>query len=225
MIPIIDGKTHHFIVGGVYDGVFVAKDTETGTLWNHVTGEGMYGPLADRRIPVSNLLQMNVEQALAIDPKIHVAISNRPFISGAQRAARDDQGKVLSSRFLSTMGPEDTRRPRMELGLGVWTDTTRRFYPLSSIRLRGEAFLDEIDGRTLLVYVDPEAFTPAALFVNANEARLEGQTIQLDTGAVVRSGVLLGPEGRRQQVERPNQLFTRWYGFALTFPAPDVFGG
>jgi hypothetical protein len=30
--------------------------------------------------------------------------------------------------------------------------------------------------------------------------------------------------GRRQSSERPQQVFTWWYGFALTFPGTEVFG-
>jgi len=225
MIPTIDGKPHRFIVGGLYDGVFVAQDIETKTLWNHVTGEALHGPLAGRHLPVSNLLQMNVKQALAMDPEVRVAISTRPFVSGARRSQLANPNADLNDRFMSTMGPEDTRRPRMELGLGVWTGTTHRFYPLERIRQRGEAFVDEIDGRKLLVYIDPEAATPAALFVNAGGAKAVGKEIRLDTGDVVRSGVLMDPRGRRRNVDSPQQLFTRWYGFALTFPGCDVFGG
>ena len=43
--------------------------------------------------------------------------------------------------------------------------------------------------------------------------------------AIVRSGgVVLDGRGRRQNAERPQQVFTRWYGFALTFPGTEVLG-
>ncbi len=29
--------------------------------------------------------------------------------------------------------------------------------------------------------------------------------------------------GTRVDVERPQQLFSRWYGFALTFPGTEIF--
>ena len=64
-----------------------------------------------------------------------------------------------------------------------------------------------------------------ALCVNAGGAKAVGKEIRLDTGDVVRSGVLMDPRGRRRNVDSPQQLFTRWYGFALTFPGCDVFGG
>lgn len=113
----------------------------------------------------------------------------------------------------------------MELGLGVWTGATHRFYPLERIRQHGEAFVNEFDGRTLLAYIDPEAATPAAFCVTASGAEVQGSDIRLDNGGVVRAGVLLGRTGRRRNVEYPQQLFTRRYGFGLMFPECDVFGG
>ena len=46
----------------------------------------------------------------------------------------------------------------MDLGLGIWTDTTRRYYPVERIREHGEALIDEIDGRQLAAppYALPE---------------------------------------------------------------------
>ena len=126
--------------------------------------------------------------------------------------------------FAHTLGKEDARRPRMELGLGVWTARTRRYYPIGRIRERGEAFVDELDGRKLLVYIDPETNTPAALFADAGGAAIDDRGVRLDSGAAVRSGVMYDAAGGRVAVERPQQIFTRWYGFALTFPGPEVFG-
>jgi hypothetical protein len=37
-------------------------------------------------------------------------------------------------------------------------------------------------------------------------------------------GVLMSRDGKRQNVERPQQMFTRWYGFSLTFPGCEVAG-
>jgi len=224
LIPTIDGKMPHFVNAGLYDAIFVMQDTETKTLWNHITGEALYGSQAGRQLPVSNLLQMTVKQALAMDPEMRVAISNRPFIGAARRIGPDNPNRALSPRFIETLGTEDTRRPRMDLGLGVWTNATRRYYPMERIRERGEAFIDEIDGRKVLIYIDPETANPAALFVDATTARLQAKDIRLGNGDVVRSGVLLNPRGDRPLVERPQQIFTRWYGFALTFPGPEVFG-
>ena len=161
---------------------------------------------------------MSVSQALALESDMTVAIS----------ALRDDGSQFnndeLDSRFAGTLGQEDLRRPRMDLGVGVSTERTQRFYPVEIIRRQGNALIDVLDGQNVLVYVDPETAIPTALFIDATAARLEEGEIHLDNGSFVRAGVLLGSGGERQAVERPQQLFTRWYGFSLTFPEPEVYG-
>jgi hypothetical protein len=112
----------------------------------------------------------------------------------------------------------------MDIGLGIWSGSTARYYPMERIRARGEAFIDRFDGKTVLIYVDPESNVPAALFVDAKNAKRQDQEIQLDGGAKVRAGVLTDPNGQRRRAARPQQMHTRWYGFALTFPECDVFG-
>src|SRR5205823_2418861 len=195
-------------------------------------------------------LQMNGKQALEMDPRMEIAISDRVYFAGGRqfgtatgpgagrgagppgggqgRGSQTREGpnpdSVMNERFARTLGKEDNRRPRMELGLGVWTATTRRYYPVARIRERGKAFLDRLDGRIVLIYIDPETNTPAALFVKSAGARMQEKDVVLDNGSVVRSGVLLDRRGKRVAMERPQQIFTRWYGFALTFPGSEVFG-
>lgn len=242
MVPTINGRMGHFDNVGLYDGLFVMQDRDTKTLWNHINGEALYGPMVGRTLgPLGNVLQMTVQQALTLDPAMKVAMSDRAyFVNGHQMGTAPGLGggrgaapggghrlsgdATLSDMFITTLGREDMRRPRMDLGLGIWTERTRRYYPMERIRERGDAFLDRIDGRDVLVYVDPETFTPAAIFVNATSARLQGKDVRLDSGHAVRSGILVNAQGTRQPAERPQQVFTRWYGFALTFPGTEVFG-
>jgi hypothetical protein len=132
----------------------------------------------------------------------------------------------MADRFAATLGKEDLRRPRMDIGLGIWSGSTARYYPMERIRARGEAFIDKFDGKTILIYVDPESNVPAALLVDATSAKAkrQDQEIQLDSGARVRAGVFMDRNGERRRAARPQQMHTRWYGFALTFPGCEVFG-
>ena len=248
MVPTIDGQLHHFTNAGLYNGLFTLYDAESHTLWNHLTGEAEYGPLVGRTLgPPGNQLQMDVKQALEQDPKTEIAISDRVYFAGGKQfgtagaigpdrsggggQGRANQGRdgpnpdaVMSDRFRGTLGKEDQRRPRMELGLGVWTATTRRYYPVAQIREHGGAFLDHLDGRAVLIYIDSESNTPAALFVKSASARMQDKDVLLDNGLIVRTSALLDRAGNRLAMERPQQIFTRWYGFALTFPGAEVFG-
>jgi hypothetical protein len=183
---------------------------------------------------------MTVKQALTVDANMPVAVSDREYFVGGTRfgtapgfpggrggAARWSPGNPnaqIVPSFVPTLGREDTRRPRMDIGLGVWTASTHRYYPMAFLRERGGAFIDQIDGRSVLIYLEPETATPAAIFVKAKSATVDDKDVRLDTGSIVRMGVLLNRDGKRQTVERPQQLFTRWYGFSLTFPGCELAG-
>lgn len=210
---------------GLYDGLFVMQDRETKTLWNHITGEALYGPHVGRSLgPVDNILQMTVEEALEYDSDMQVAISDRPYTG---RSGRPGEGTLsddaeLMPMFIETLGEEDSRRPRMDMGLGIWTEQTRRYYPMETIRALAP-FIDEIDGRTALIYIERRSATPTALFVDADGAEADGNEVRLDTGAVVRAGLLYDESGNRLEAGRPQQIFTRWYGYSLTFPNSEVY--
>jgi len=221
MIPTLDGKEQLFTIAGLYNGLMMMKDLATGTLWNHFTGEAVYGKLTGHQLPVSNLSQMEASQALALDPEIRVAISDRPFVG--RRAEPGNPDWEVPEYFVGTIGVEDMRRPRMDSGLGIWTAGASRYYPLQNIRKRGEVFMDDIDGRKVLIYIDPKTSVPDAIFVDSESARFKGQEIRLDNGFVVRMGTLLDKKGRIQPVDRPRLVFTRWYGFSLTFPETEIF--
>ena len=219
----------HFDNVGLYDGLFVMQDRESKTLWNHISGEALYGPHVGRTLgPVGNIMQMTVEEALEYDPAMQVAISDRPYTRTGGMSGTPGQGFLsddaqLRQGFVETLGEEDSRRPRMDMGLGIWTNETRRYYPMAEIRSRGP-FIDELDGRDLLVYIETRSATPTAIFVDAERATVEGNEVRLDTGAVVRGGALFDASGNRQEDERPQQIFTRWYGYSLTFPGSEIFG-
>jgi hypothetical protein len=219
---------HHFDNVGLYDALFVMQDQESKTLWNHISGEALYGPHVGMTLgPVGNLLQMNVDDALEYDPDMQVAISDRPFTgrSGVPGQGSLSENSQLMGMFIETLGEEDTRRPRMDMGLGIWTPESRIYYPMEEIRARDNVFIDSLDGRDVLVFIDPGSATPMALFVDGVErAEFDGREIRLDNGQVVRSGALFDADGTRADGELPQQIFTRWYGYVLTFPGAEVFG-
>lgn len=236
LVPRVKGSFTRFVTAGVYDGLLVMQDAATGTIWNHITGEALYGPAVGTSIgPPQNVLHTTVKQLLASAPNTRIAISDRAYFAGGKKLGtvegisllgrshgRPDPRVGLSGVFVATLGMEDARRPRMELGLGIWWDGGSRYYPRDLIRQQGNALIDRVNGRTVLVYVDPKTSIPAAMFVSATRARVDGSSVRLDEGTV-RDGVLLDSRGRRVEAERPLQVFTRWYGFALTFPGTSVY--
>lgn len=222
LVPNVDGKSLNFDNVGLYDALFIMQDRETETLWNHISGEALYGELAGQQLELSNLLQVTVKQALAKDPAMQVAISDRPYGGKAQMGQNTGDAKLMDM-FEATLAEEDGRRPRMEMGLGIWTEKTRRYYPIKTLREKGKVIIDQLDGKNLLVYLDPVTSTPGAMYVDADSASLDGKDIVLDSSGIIRSGVLMDNDNQPVKVDRPRQIYTRWYGYALTFPDPEIY--
>src|SRR5262245_29098050 len=48
--PVIDGERLTFQLFGMYEGAAVMQDEATGTVWAHLTGEALLGPMAGRTL-------------------------------------------------------------------------------------------------------------------------------------------------------------------------------
>ena len=124
----------------------------------------------------------------------------------------------VEAGIASTIGQEDTRRPRFELGLGVWNLSGSIFFPLTMLYADDRVLRTTFDNRPLLIYQLPEAVAPVAAFIETQRAVWEGEVLRLDKGAYIQNDILFTANGEQQPLERPMQLLMRWYGFALTFP-------
>lgn len=226
---MIDGETYTFATRGLYNGMSLMGDHQTGSYWDHVTGECLYGPLKGRRLALEPLRHMRADQALAQYPDARIARSRMPLPFGLTAGlmkilVRLTKGRFLPPGFAGSMGEEDPRRPRLEMGLGVWTERVSRYYPLAAFKERGGVLPDEIDGRQILVYLDPVSGTPTPLFVDAQHGEWEGGDLRLDSGVFIRQGRLYDPSGTELPIGHPLHLFVRWYGFSLTFPGCEIYG-
>ena len=232
MTPRVDDEVHTFTEQGLYDGLFIMWDEESGTYWNHLTGEALYGPLAGTRLPVKNVLHSTVDQTLALDPEALIAISDHERANGRSRRGRRGGGggslmsrarRGLSQFFLGTIDEQDARRETMDVGLGLWMDEDSRYYSQEDVMEQDGALIDTFQGRTVLVYFDPASFALGAHFVEADRVWWEDDILRLSSGHFIRDGVMHNEDGSRLRIERPIQVFTRWYGFALTFPDAEIY--
>ncbi len=112
----------------------------------------------------------------------------------------------------------------MDLGIRVWADADARYYPLDVVRGEGRAIVDDFAGGRVVVLIDPENFVLAAFRTEAEAAEWDDKVLRLSDGSYIEAGMLHAPSGELIPGRRPLQVFTRWYGFSLTFPHTDVYG-
>lgn len=157
-------------------------------------------------------------------PDIEIAISDRPLVRENRWAPLLGRIPVLGRGLRATMAREDERLPTMEIGIGVWVgDSTARFYAMRDVNAAGDALVDSFEGRQVVVYFDHRSRSLQAAYVDAQRAWWEEDVLLMDNGFAMSGGFFLGADGQRVAVERPLQQFTRWYGWALTFPGTDIW--
>lgn len=221
--PVLDGQTLHFQRRGSYDGLLLIWDEETGSYWQHITGICRYGPSEGKRLRVlTTTRQMTAAEVLLKQADARL-LTGAPLtaaqqkISGAMEKMRANPAAVESS-LVTEFTPEDKRRPRFEMGLGVWNGRVSTFYPLALLHTANNALITTFDGRPLLVYQSPEALSPSAVYLDVEQAQWEAGVLRLDGGATLQHDRLRQPDGSERALTGPRQLLMRWYGFALTFP-------
>ena len=227
MAPSIDGEVHWFAEHGLYDGLFLMRDEESGSYWDHMTGEAVYGPLTGSRLEVFHVTQTTVAQVLSQDRDALITISDRAIRTDEQMGTSSLLSRVggrLNRMFSSTVKEEDGRRPTMDIGMGVWDGDLARYYPYDEVVGRGNALFDIFGGRQVVIYLDPSAYSLAAAYTEAGGFRWEDRVLRFSDGSFIENAIFHDASGERAQIERPLQVFTRWYGFSLTFPQTDVFG-
>ncbi len=227
MTPSIKGKTHWFAEHGLYDGLFLMRDEESGTYWDHLTGEAVYGPLVGTNLEITSLNYSLAGQVAENEPDALVSLSEKALRSNDDMELDNllqGENRRLSGMFSSTVREEDDRLPTMDLGIGVWRNEHARYFSYDQIVAQGNAIIDGFEDRNLLVFLDPAVQVLSAIYVDADSYSWDAEILRLDNGQYISGSILYDLEGEPLKVSRPLQVFTRWYGFALTFPGTEIYG-
>jgi len=129
----------------------------------------------------------------------------------------------MPSVFRLSMTQRDMRLPELELGLGIWIGAHARYYPMKTLRDYDNALVDTLTQQQIVVFIDPMSGTPGAHRSTTQIQGWDGDTLVLDSGERIYDGSVLSATSESHPLDRPNQQFTRWYGFSYVFPACEIF--
>lgn len=229
---MVNGNLEYFGARGLFNGLALLGDYTTNSYWDHITGTCLHGELKGSQLAFTDfdLLYTTTAGALQMHPNVEIALSPRLNLHGrfmklVSPVAHFILGNRLPPHFQRTVGEADTRREVMDLGLGIWTNEAHCYYPLEAIKAASSGILDTFDGQTVFIYYNTLAKAPDALYINANTVQLQDERFVFDTGVYLVNGRLCSEEGQELQVNRPQQMFTRWYGFSYTFPECKIYEG
>jgi hypothetical protein len=186
--PVIKNRVYNFREIGVYNGQQIFEDIETHSLWNHLTGEALWGDLKGNTLKyIGGLTMSTVKEELKNDENIKIFISGKRKVY--QKIMRFVIKYILGERnkswlpphFTKTLPDVDSSIPKMTMGLAIKVNNEAKFYPIDLIKK--ELVKDTIENVTF-------------------EIKLKGKI----------------PVAVAENEDSIFQLFTRWYAFILTYP-------
>jgi hypothetical protein len=126
----VAGRTLAFGVSGMLfkDGL-VMYDRETDTLWTHVDGLAVKGPLRGRRLEIVPSLHATWKEWLALYPNTLVLKKRGEF-----RSSYDDYNRSTSRIGIMGRRNPDPRLPPKERILGVRAGDAAMAFPIKSVR-------------------------------------------------------------------------------------------
>lgn len=227
----VAGQTLTFGVSGMLlNNSLIMFDRETMSLWSHLTGEALAGPMKGRRLPVvASVPQVKWRTVREQAPEARVlSVGGREDAPGDSYAGYHADPKALGVRPVSR---RDLRLPGKALVVGVRIGKSAKAYPFSALGSSG-VLNDEMDGMPLAVArsdvagasavyrrtVDGKVleFEPAVVDGKLRD-RTTGTTWDLLRG-IGREGPLAG-----MRLEAAPFVNSYWFGWSDYYPETGLY--
>ena len=167
----MDGQRLTFEVLGLYKGVFQMVDLQTGTVWNHLDGRAVSGPLAGTRLDFLPVQIMTWSEwnrwypdSVVLAPGTGYDQNYMEFTPGSQVGAES--------------GFQDFRLPANAIVIGAQVGDDSRAYPQQLVDEASGVVNDDLGGQPIVVFHDSKS--GAGLVFSRV---IDGQTATFDRGA------------------------------------------
>ena len=222
----MNGQLLNFEVVALIDGVFSMTDRETGTLWTHLDGLSLSGPLLGERLKFLPMQITTWEEWQRLYPHTTVLDWNTGFQS-QYRAITPGASVGNDSEF------NDTRLPVNALMIGVEVNDQFKSYPHQLIDRDGSVINDTLADAPIAVFHTPTGDSGLAYsrVVGDQTLTFEIEISSINIYADQETGTLWTSTGlaidgplEGTQLEFVPSITTEWYGWAEYHPTTAIYG-
>lgn len=206
-------------------------DKQTLSLWMHLTGECIDGPLEGTSLPLYSGRHLPWHQWKLEHPETTVMAEQTRFLRRYAPEKAVGRGRDYFPRgFLTTLEDRDDRLAPSSLCYGIRSGDATKAYPFAELEKLPGGIVNDRVGPTPVVV----AFLPESRTVAGHSRRLQGQTLEferqgrfiIDRKSAAKfnlDGVCIeGPwVGRR--LEPIVGIQAEWYGWYATYPGTELF--
>ena len=225
----MDGTRYTFDVAGLYNGVFVMEDRQTGSVWTHYDGKVLIGPLTGTGIELEIQLMVHTTWGDWLEQYPEsVVLDWYDEYADRYREVTPGTGGI-GPQFQETILNWDDRLEQNELVLGVDAGTATRAYVIAELPIEKSVIADEVGGEPVVVFTEGGsafgiAFSPvvdgtALLFSATPEGWFSDDGTRWDASGAAVSGPLAGTT-----LEFITSFVTEWYGWAAYHPDTTIYG-
>ena len=222
---MVEGQRLTFDVWGLDRDVFIMRDRETGTIWSHLDGTAVQGPLEGARIAMVPLPLVVWSEWTDAYPHTLVLSPDTPF-SDRYRLVRLGRFNRSEARY------GDDRLPSNALVVGVEEGDAFMSYPLDTVQGVGGVVNDEVNGRPVVVRYNSVTHTGIAYFRMADDTVVEfynaapegfelrdyGTDTLWDTQGRAVEGPLAGA-----RLDFVPSFISEWYGWSAYYPETGLY--
>ena len=204
------------------------RDRQTGTIWAHLDGKAVQGPLGEERLRIVPLPQMTWGEWKAEYPETLVADPNTPFQDRYTPTVRIGVEGFDESLY------GDDRLPSNTLVVGVEVDDNFAGFPVDLVHAEGGSINTEVGGQPVVVLYDAESRTGIAYLRMVNDQNLvftsdevtEGamRIVDRQTGSIwnIHGKAIGGPLAGTNLTFVPS-LISEWYGWSGYHPDTELY--
>lgn len=230
--PRLDGERLTFGFEGVWQGVAIVYDRDTGSLWKHLTGACFDGPRAGRTLtPLTTGTHTTWAAWRQAHPDTDVMAPDPRFASRYfPRRQAESGARFLSPPFDRTITLRDPRLALSDLLLGVRVGDAARAYPLERLAKTGGVVEETVEGVPLTVWFDAPSRTAVAYHARVGDRvrsfhrRPEGFVEQETGSRFTLTGRAVDGPLAGTQLQRPTSCLAEWYGWYPHHPHTSLWG-
>ena len=221
---MVDGRTLTFEVFGLKQAVLIMIDRETGSIWTHLDGKAIQGPLEGKRMNIVPLPQMTWAEWKDLRPDTLVLSPNTPF-ANRYRSVQIAQYNRREAGF------GDDRLASNTLVIGVEVDDAFKGYPVDEVGSVG-VVNDTLSGQPILIVYDPAVQTGLAFsrvvngqvleFYNSANAGLELRDRATNSMWEIQ-GLAIEGSLRGVKLDFVSSFISEWYGWSGYHPETDIY--
>ena len=168
----MNGQMLHFHLAGINNQNFIMRDEETGSWWQQVTGEAIYGPLKGQRLrPV-----FHDELTFALwkqeRPNGRVLLPDEAVARAGKYESPNWEEEMMKVP-VTTSARHDQALNQRALVIGVTMNNSARAYPFDAL-LKQSPIVDELAGVPILILLGDDKKS-----VRGFETMIDGRRLEL----------------------------------------------